>query len=495
VKAKYLIPPFAIFGTVFLLATGELFSGTSPSFVAMMSVTLFCIAITYNLLGGLGTFSGIIFSIFSLRTIVISQFAKALLFEAADKNLEVPQLSIAVYMTFFLCALVGIFACGPLRFELPHPLEPETDAQGSLLYYLSFVIGAAATVALQIGMTTQGAQGAKNIGLAFSSLLLFSLVLAVHERIKSSNGQHSFSRKAFFPWILQIFSGYAYSSRNAMLLPSIVYLVACFVRGYRFKRRHYFAVALGLALFLLVISPFELYYRGVIADTNFKDRVYYATHPFKTTPNWAIVKASADSSEANQNSRESYFSRPGTGVLSRLSLIRADSNMFSACANGFHYGWTSIKMDIGLAVPQFLNRNKSGDASSAFTGRVTGLNSDDVPNSFMVLSPIGDAFGGFGWWGVVIFPFIIFPIFFTFLDSLFDMRQPWGTVALGAYALVSGELTMGNTIAFMIRTPLLLFVLSYLLVTIVRLIPMKGDHEVSPLHLRAPAGPVNEDLV
>jgi hypothetical protein len=499
VNAKYLIPPFVIFGTVFLLAAGELISGTSPSFVAMMSVTLFCIAITYNLLGGLGTFSGILFCTLALRTIVISQFAKVLLFEAADKNLEVPQLSIAVYMTFFFSAMVGIFVCGPIRFKLPRPLEPETDSQRNLLYNLSFWVGLVARFFLLFASTASNAEGQaqtlKSIGLAFSGLLLFSLILAVDERIKSTNGQHSFSRKAFFPWFAMMAFGYLDDTRSGILLPSLAYVATCFIRGYRFKTRHYLTTALGLVLFLSIISPFELYIRGSLAETTFKDRLYNATHIWETTPNWATVKAFTDSTAASESNRESYFSRPGTGVFSRLSLIRADSNMFSACANGYHYGWTTIKLDVSRNIPKFIDKNKSDQGSSAFTGRVTGLNADTVENSFIVLSVIGDAFGGFGWWGIVIFPFVFIPVCFILVDSMFDIRQPWGTVALGLYLAGFAESTMGWYFALIVRNPIMILVLSYLVATIVRMIPMRGDKAVSHPRLRMPSVPVKPDLV
>src|ERR1019366_5085640 len=123
------------------LVVGELLAGTRPEFVAMMAGTITCIAVTFNLLGGLKTISGIGFTAFALCTIVISQFAKVLFFEAADKNLEAPYVTIKVYLVFYFCLMVGTFIYGRLRIRLLRPLEPESVAQIDLQYTISLGLG------------------------------------------------------------------------------------------------------------------------------------------------------------------------------------------------------------------------------------------------------------------------------------------------------------------------------------------------------------------
>ena len=109
-----------LFTAITFLVAGELASGTHPEFVAMMAGTMLCIAVTFNLLGGLKTISGIGFTGFALCTIVISQFAKVLFFEAADKNLEAPYLTIKVYLVCLLYTsittqLPGFISAAPHR--------------------------------------------------------------------------------------------------------------------------------------------------------------------------------------------------------------------------------------------------------------------------------------------------------------------------------------------------------------------------------------------
>jgi hypothetical protein len=478
-----------VFCIVSVLVVGELILGTNPAFVAMMAVTLFSVAITYNLLGGLGTFSGLLYSMFAFRTIVFSQITKVLLLEAADKNLEAPQLTIAVYMVFFFSVMIGVFAIGPLRIKLPRPIELTSESQKDTLYILSFVLGMLGDIAFQVSLGGGDAnQGVKSIGLAFSGLLLFSLVLAVDQRVKSSKGQHSLGPKVLLPAIFLVVFGHFDTSRSAIMTPGIAYFATCYFRGYQFKRRHYLGAALGFAAFFLVISPFELYFRGVLADKSLEDKIYLSTHIQETTPNWDIVKAATALGAAEGATRESYYSRPGTEVLSRFSLIRADSNMINACANGFHYGWTSIKNDLLYSAPSMMVKNKPTDSSSAYTGRVTGLNSDNSDNSLIVLSSIGDSFGSFGWMGVVLFPVLVFPILFLIVDNIFDIRQPWGTVAAGMFLGKFAEATAGTQIAFMFRIPILILLLSYLMAGVMSMLPVRGDRATPAMRANTSSG-------
>ncbi len=88
-------------------------------------------------------------------------------------------------------------------------------------------------------------------------------------------------------------------------------------------------------------------------------------------PDWAVVKEASQSAQDAGGGRSSYFSRPGTFVLSRLSLIRADSNLIYACSSGYHYGFVALKNDLLLMVPSFLYKDKPTDRSNGIIGHVS----------------------------------------------------------------------------------------------------------------------------
>ena len=467
-----------LFTAITFLVAGELASGTQPEFVAMMAGTIFCAAVTFNLLGGVKTISGIGFTAFALGTIVISQFAKVFFFEAADKNLEAPYLTIKVYLVFYFSVMVGTFIYGRLRVRLPKPIEPESPAQTELQYAISLTVGlvASALFAYYDAQSESGGEeaGGHSVGVAFSVLLLYSLVLAVINRIRETGGRHSFGIKAFIPWLALVIFAVIRTARGSIMLPSIIYLMACYTCGYRLRRKHYILTALGVTLFLAFISPLEMYVRANVIRGDLRSRIDSTIAILRAIPAWEVVKQSS-AGGSQTGSREEYYDRPGTFVLSRLSAIRPDSNMISATSTGFHYGFTALKIDALHSVPHFLYKNKPDEDSDWYLGRVTGLNPDNVENVELMITSVSDSYGAFGWLGVVVVGGLVFPACFVLYESLFDLRKPWGVVALSGFVYGFWAASMGSLLQILTRTPLALIALSYLVGGLVSTIPIRGD--------------------
>jgi hypothetical protein len=493
----YKIPPLALFVTVLLLAGGELAAGTSLAFVSMMMVALVSIGLTYNQVGGLGTFSGIMFIAFAMRNIVISQFAKVLLFEPADKNLEAPQLTIAVYAVFYLFAMVGSYLFGNFRFKLPRPIEPTTQSRLGLLYAIALPLGAIGVVLTAVyGAAYQSDENIQYgpqhaLGIALSPLLLFAVVLAVELRLRKTKGRHSFGVLAFIPWLGATFIGFSDSVRTALLLPTVVYFVACHLRGYRFRLRHYALGIVGLASFTFFLSPFLLYARGFTANQRFTDRIQITLDILRTVHNPRILETAVEAQVERTNAeREQYYDAPGTFTLSRFSLIRADSNVIYATANGFHYGLIPTEIDLLRSIPSFLYKNKPRyEGGQDYIGRISGISGDASGVTAPAISAVGDSYGAFGWAGVVLFPFLCFPLFFSVYESIFDFARPWGTVAFGASFVYFGELMVGRYIPLLIREPLLIIAFSYFLALIVGFVPVRADRRTSGAVETLPAEP------
>jgi hypothetical protein len=405
--------------------------------------------------------------------------------EPANRPLESPELTIKVYFLFYFCLMVGSSVYCRLRVRVPRPLEPKTDAQANLQYAISVTVGTLASFAFEFYEASSNprerASSAHSLGLAFSTLLLFSLVLAVQSRIKSTHGLHSFSIKAFVPWIIIVFFGFVETTRSRMILPSIVYAFTCYASGYRFRKRHYLTAICGIAFFAFVISPFEIYIRGPMRELEFQARIYEGYNLVRTLPDWSVVKQ-ASSAGVEAGSREGYYRRPGTFVLNRLSLIRADSNMINACENGFHYGFTALKIDVLHDLPRFVYKNKPETNSEAYTGRVTGLNPDEVENGGFLITMISDSYGAFGWLGVTVVSLLVIPAILILYESMFDIRRPWGIVAAGGFCFGFRETDMGKLLELVLRVPIAILLLSYIVGGIVRMIPVKGDEEIALLH-------------
>jgi hypothetical protein len=163
---------------------------------------------------------------FALRTIVISQIAKVLLLEAADKNLEAPQLTISVYAVFFLSALIGVYFIGKVRLNLPKPLEPTSIDQMGITYTISVTVGIVSTVMYEIysGRGNDFVYSeSRSMALALSNLLFFSMVIAIDSRIRGTGGKHSFGIAAAVPWAVITILSFAEATRTTTIAPFIIY--------------------------------------------------------------------------------------------------------------------------------------------------------------------------------------------------------------------------------------------------------------------------------
>jgi hypothetical protein len=477
---KFLIPTLWLFAIVMVVALLELCSGTDLYFVSMMTVTLLSAGITYNLLGGLGSASGILFAFFALRNIVISQLAKALLFESATLNLEAPSLTITVYAVFYFCVMVGVFIWGRMRIRLPQPSEPDAGFSSTVLYFVSLILGTLGLILIEATNTGYGgAQSSStpehSLGAALEPLLLFAMVVAVDLRIRRTEGRHSFGIADLIPCVVAIADAFADTARTGMIMPIAVYFVACHLRSYRFRLRHYAFGVVGIAVFSLLVSPMALYARNYLNGQSFSQRAYIA-YSVATSHN-PMELAALVSNKMEGDYREQYFSRPGTFTLSRLSLIRADSTLINACSNGYHYGMAQVKEEIEREMPSFLVKHKYLPHENNFIANVSGLGTNTT--SQPIFTAISDSYGMYGWIGVLTVALIGFPAVFVLYDNMFDISKPWGTVALGAALALFGEMSVSRFLVVLVREPILIIGFSYAIAFFIGFIPAAGDRRVS----------------
>ncbi len=480
---RFTLSPLVILGVVNFLIIGELVSGTSPYFVGMMAVAVVCICLTYNLLGGLGTIGGIAFTSLALNSLIISQFAKVAMFEAADLNLRAPDLTISVYAVFYFSLMVGTFLFGWIRLQLPKPLEPTSTSHSDSLYVISLVIGLVATFAFTAA-TLGGAQEQASIGhgfaRAFAYLLPFSLVLAVDRRIRKTEGRHCFGWAAAWPTIAIVFFGFLGASRQGFVEAPLIVAITCYLRGYKFRRKHYVTGAALIAILFFIVSPYYLWSRAFRSEEHsIGAETSVMTNVLLSAPShWESIRETVlnDVQQAGEHGGE-YFSRAGTVTLNRFALIAEDSALIQACSGGFHYGLPFVESEIVDNLPHLLHRKDVtlGEAIW-YRGSIAGLQSSDASNSFIVLTGIADSYGAFGWLGVIFFPLLIIPAVFVVYDSVFDKDRPWGTVAVATILFQIIPASIGMMISTVLfRTPVYLLAISWFIGWAARVFPF-GEH-------------------
>lgn len=471
------LSPITILCATAFVAVGELASGTKPEFVLAVIVIMVCAGLTFNMLDGLTSLAGILYAEFAARTIVISQFVKVALFERADKNLEAPYLTITLYAIFFTCVMASIFVFGRFRLPVPRPLEPVNKSHARKLYVVALVVGTIATAVWDATNLnpTQVHNLAGTLSSSLSGLLLFSVVIAVDQRIQNTSGRHSLGWDAVLPILLLLISSLVADSREAFATPLLVYFACAWVRGYHFRMKH-LALAVGSGLiFYFVISPIYLYNRGELRGEYFSDRVQTSFRILSETRSHSAIAAAQDFSSEGDD-RFDYYNGTVSDVINRFALVRPDSDLINACVGGYRYGWATIRNDFFYALPHFLYHNKPENDSSAITGHTAGLNGEWEATAETAFSSIADSYAGFGVLGLVLFGLFGLPLFLLVCRSAFDITKPWGLVALGGAIANFGEWLVGRTLINAVEFPLMLFGISWVVGTLALLVPTRGDN-------------------
>jgi hypothetical protein len=493
--SRLLLPPLVIVGLLCLLVTGELVAGTSLYFVLMMSVATFAACVTYNLLGGLGTIAGFGFSGFALGTLIVGQIGKAVLLEKADQNLYVPQLTIKVYAVYYVALLAGTFLFARLRVPLPRPAEPETPTQAQYLYVVSLIGGLVGTTVGFLSLF-QGEAGTNSlthgISLILGFLLPFSLVLAVDHRLRITDGRHFFGWMAFWPTLVMEVQGFLWGSRQGFVEPFAIIFLTCYLRNFRFQKRH-LAIATGLGtVFFLFVSPFYLYARGARESPTLGELATTMIQTLEQAPSkWSSITYDVGNAAVESDRAVNYFDSPGAVTLNRFALIGPDSTLIRACSTGFRYGFTTLRLDFLSEIPRFLYPGKPEYGSGHYLGQLDGQESDLIETtSFTTITPVSDSFGSFGWLSVVLFPFLVMPAIFVVYESMFDVSRAWGTVAtlsLG-FGIAGGSMGV-NITGTLIKSPFYILAISWGAMLIVRMIPTTGDRTVAVRRDSLDSGP------
>jgi hypothetical protein len=410
---------------------------------------------------------------------------KVVLFEPADQNLDVPQLTITVYAVYSFSLMLGTFLFSRVRLPLPKPAELDTPTQSTYLYAVSFaggLVGTFGVMALDLAGEAAHDSLAHGFARALSYLLPFSLVLAVDARIRKTNGRHSFGWTAVGPTLAMMFTGFITTGRGPFMEPFLIVFLTCYVRDYRFTRRHFVTAAGIAAALFFFVSPYYLWARQwKSSDATLTTQAATMLRALESAPaQWNTIIHDVGESDLSNTGSVNYFPTPGAVTVNRLVMIGKDSTLINACSSGFHYGFTSLKLDFATQIPRFLYPNKPDVGSAEYLGHLDGQESDEFETTYSTVSSIADSYGAFSWAGVVLFPLLALPVLFVVYESVFDISRPWGTVA--AMAIVFGpQGTMGQSIAeTMIRTPIYIIAISWCAAWSIRMIPTAGDREVAP---------------
>lgn len=462
------IPLWGVILFAILLCLFEALQGTSTFFVGGVFVYILVSAMAFNAAGGLSRPSGgyIFFQV--VLTTLLALIMKAVLWEAADNTLLVPEVTIMANVALSLCMLAAAYIKRPIikkKAVLDGLLTPASTRQATLGCI-------AVAIAIDTMVELYGADNGSTV--AFLRRLNFFIPLAIligtYDTIMRSGKRRSTNLIVIFAGVyFFITGGLLQYSKEPMFAGIIAWLIVVAATGFNLSFRQ---IAILLSIFAGL-----WYFLVPYAQVGRLDRATPGNPITKSINNLSRVDEFRDelAIQAEDTAKGGYAPHLFThsvGFLERLEMLAWDDALIASAVNGSTIGYLPLITYFYNIVPHFLWPDKP----TPFWGNVyahrIGVLAEDDTTTGVSFSPVSEAFLLDGWRSMfMVIPFI-YIVFFIVVDSVGgDVRyNPWGLFFLLASAHNANEGYLGTPFLLATFMAPVLILLAYFTVYVLPLI-------------------------
>ncbi|WP_263416864.1 hypothetical protein [Terriglobus albidus] len=412
----------------------EVLQGTSTFFALGVFAYVMVATLAFNAAGGLSTPSGGYIFFHVVLTALLGFVMKAILWEAADSRLRVPETTILANVGFVFVLLVAVYVKRPLTKKpaiLSGLITPASARQATI-----------GCIIIAVGIDIFSAiSGLENGSFAsalhrLNSFLPLAILISTYDTVKRSGGRKNVSLIAVFAGAYTFVSvGILMYSKEGMLAGLVAWLIAVAASGGRLSIRQ--------IAFLLIAGAGIVYYLVPYAQGGRNDRFTPGSAVDKAINNLSRIdefRAELSSEAGDTKSKENeplFYDAPVGAFLERLQMISWDDAMLETVINDGKLGYTPLWTYLYNAVPHFLWPDKPLTTWGNFYAHRIGVLADDDVTTGVSFSPVTEAFGMDGWNSLFFVCPFIYIIVFAVIDSVGgDVREtPWGLL----YTLVSAH--------------------------------------------------------
>jgi len=431
--------PMYLLGAALLLLVLQLLSGTGPVYALLVFALLVASYAAVSWAGGLETLFGIAIFYLLLQHVLISQIAKVFFWEPADAPLRQPITTMGVYVVGMASLALGVRLANLVGRRSPLFVA---DTRPNRLFWMSILCTIFSTALLLAAHTvgTDAKTGTMMQGGVLGPLKQISFLgpLAIASGtayvIKSSGGRRSFGFVNAIPILVQIGMAITGANREASVNPVIIYVLTCIAFRYRFRLKHYGALAAGAYIANFIIFPYALIARGLVRTGSFELNVSRSADmmaeiiqdPFK----YRDQVARLDAKQSRSLRQFDYYSH-SSPTLDRYTIISWADAVVDATVNHGETGWDTIVPGFQASLPRFLNPDKPFVETGNFLAhREHGL----MPNkgdhtTGITLGFFADAFSSFRWLGISLIPCLVIFCMMSLYRLLIDTHL-WGNVLM-----------------------------------------------------------------
>ncbi|QEE30913.1 hypothetical protein FTW19_24675 [Terriglobus albidus] len=438
-----------------VLCLFEVLQGTSTFFTLGVFAYIIVSVLAFNAAGGLSTPSGgyIFFQV--VLTALFGFVMKAVLWEAADSRLRVPETTIMANLGFSLVMLIAVYVKRPLTKKpaiLSGLLTPASTRQATIgCVIIAIAIDAYSAIAGLGDGTLASALNRANV------FLPIAILIGTFDTVRRSGGRKNVSLIAVFAGVYSfVIVGLLRYSKEAMLASLVAWLIAVAASGGRLSLRQ--------IAFILVAGAGIVYFLVPYAQGGRVDRGTPGNQLDKAMTNLSRIdefraQTALDAADAERQPNEPLFYDEKVGFLERFQMISWDDALIETAVNGSTLGYTPLLTYMYNIVPHFLWPDKPVTIWGNFYAHRIGMLADDDIYTGVSFSPVAEVFLMDGWNSLFFVCPFIYIVVFAVIDSVGgDVRyNPWGLffTMISAHNANEGMLAAPFTMATFL-TPLLI---------------------------------------
>ncbi len=426
------IPLYYVFCFATLLCTAQLLQGTSGLFAFCAFLFILIAAATFNLAGGFTRPSGAYVFFFAVLGVIVGLFWKAVIGEPADSNLEVPLVTIRVYLAGICAMFAAVY--------VSRKLTPKRAFLGAILTQQNLQNATIGCMVTGIFIAVLDTVIPHQDGSMLSALaqvdrfLPMAIILGVIYQIRKSGGTTSINLPILISFGVIFLNGAVNFSKEGLLTPFFCWIVAACSLRYRLSLYQVVGgIRAGLFIFQFLV-PYSQYgraFKTTSLSDNFNTSISLLSDLEFVRQQNEILQA-----ESHEEIGVAYYNTP-QGFFDRLQMIAMDDALNNITEQGSVFGMSPIWASFANLVPHFFWPDKPRlYYGTMYAQEIGGLIPEDDTTTGISFTPAAEAFHLERWVGVLVVAPIIWIMLFTLFDSLCGdtTKSPWGLLVIPIFA-------------------------------------------------------------
>jgi hypothetical protein len=363
--------------------------------------------------------------LFALGNILVALYAKTLVGQPIDSNLDAPFESFLVLDVGCL-ALVFSFLVAR-RLNVGAPILRATENPGTLLTlsWGSFAMGSVFWLLNRLAQDPEQGSGFGGWALFVNLFLMAIIARTAYRRIAKPDGR-KLDAVLIVMIVVGIVTGVLDNAKTASALPPLSFFATLLFFEGSLEKRWLAATAIGGLLFATVLAPVTHIYRSLdIQDLSLRDRIdLVETESARMLKGSTFAEYGQLASEAFEGGYYDYFGHgQGQMLVGRYASIQQVDPVIDAIDESGPLGGDILWPAIGRSLPKVLNPNKPEDMEAftiLFRLGLIGKGAGKYPT----VPLIAQSYAAYGMVGVLLIPLGTFLVFMLSLKKVsWDLRR------------------------------------------------------------------------